>query len=108
MTAQEIISGLLIRIPVQIPDCRVWRRNVGAAMTDRGFVRFGIPGEADITGIASGGRRIEIEVKAGRDKLSDKQAKFLAMIELRGGIAFVARDVDGAIAELRRRIEERG
>lgn len=104
MTAGQIIHDLLLRIPVDIPGARVWRRNVGAAKTEYGFVRFGLPGEADVTGIAPDGRRLEIEVKAGRDRLTPKQEKFLSMIESRGGIALVARDVDGCIAELRRRI----
>lgn len=104
-TAREIIHDLLIRIPVEFPGARAWRRNVGAAMTEHGFVRYGLPGEADITGIAPGGLRLEIEVKARRDRLSPAQVNFLSMVERAGGIAVVAHDVAQAIMEIRRRLE---
>jgi len=102
-TANQIISGLLLTIPVKIPGARIWRQNTGAAQTARGFVRFGLPGTSDLIGILPDGRFMSIEVKAGRDRLSDKQASFLAMINERGGIGIVARDVDEAIREIRER-----
>ena len=106
LAARQIIHDLLIRIPSEIPGARAWRRNVGGAMTATGFVRFGIPGEADITGIAPNGKRIEIEVKAAGDRLRPEQERFLAMVNEAGGIGIVARDVDGAIREIQRRISQ--
>jgi hypothetical protein len=100
MTAREITSKLLIEIPKRFP-ARVRRRNVGAAVAGDRFIRFSTPGEADITGIAGPhGTCIEIEVKAGSDRLSPEQLSFLAMIERHGGIALVARDVEGTLAAL--------
>jgi hypothetical protein len=64
-----------------------------------------LPGEADIDGIVGPhGRRLAIEVKAGRDKQSEAQRSFQKMIESHGGIYIIARDVEGALAELRGRI----
>jgi hypothetical protein len=40
------------------------------------FVRYGLPGESDVTGIA-GGIRLEIEVKAAKDKPTPDQVRFL-------------------------------
>ncbi|MDE2103410.1 MAG: VRR-NUC domain-containing protein [Patescibacteria group bacterium] len=106
MTAKEITAGLLCAIPKHFP-ARVWRRNVGAAVAGDRFIRFSLPGEADITGIIEPGIRLEIEVKAGKDRLTPEQVSFLAMVEKHGGIALVAHDVDTAIAELRKIWEAR-
>lgn len=105
MTAQEITSGLLVRIPQEF-NARVWRVNVISQKVGDRFIRAGIKGMADISGIAGpGGRRLEIEVKAGRDRLRPEQASWGQMIERHGGIFIVARGVDQAIGELRHRLE---
>jgi hypothetical protein len=57
-------------------------------------VRFGVPGQADISGILVGGRRLEIEVKGPTGRMSDQQRKFRAMIECFGGLYILARSVD--------------
>lgn len=81
-------------------DLRAWRNNVGAAR-DRGrFVRFGLPGSADITGIFDDGRRLEIEVKAAGGRLSQKQKFFGAMIEQFGGVYIVVRSAAELIEKL--------
>jgi len=72
-------------------DLRAWRNNVGAARDGGRFVRFGLPGSADITGILNDGRRLEIEVKAPGGRLSEKQKNFGAMIQKFGGVFFVVR-----------------
>lgn len=75
-------------------DVRIWRNNVGCAKDGGRFVRFGLPGSADITGITQDGLRLEIEVKAARGKLSCKQERFRAMIEKFGGVYIVARSAE--------------
>jgi hypothetical protein len=52
------------------------------------------------TGIATRGRRLEIEVKAGRDTLSENQINFGKMIKELGGIYLVARDIDTTLEQL--------
>ncbi len=100
MTSGQITSRLLLELPKRFP-CRAWRQNTGAAVGASGrMIRFGVRGQADITGIidVSGcGVRLEIEVKAGRDQPSEQQVNFGAMIERMGGIYVLARDVEGAL-----------
>jgi hypothetical protein len=54
---------------------------------------------ADFLGVHRG-RPIAIEVKAGRDRLSQDQTKFLASWARAGGVAIVARDVPSVAREL--------
>ena len=96
------------------PALRIWRANTGmgwfangepARKTDRGAypVRFGTPGQGDISGLVlPSGRRLEIECKA-RTKQSDDQKSFQKMIVSFGGVYVLARsldDVDRALAAL--------
>jgi hypothetical protein len=111
ITAAQIIHDLLIRIPKEFP-ARCWRHNVIAACAGDRFVRSSMPGISDIVGIVNVGAAIDpagvflaIEVKSPRDRVSPVQLAWLAMINRHGGIGFIARDVDGALDELRRRIE---
>lgn len=85
------------------PGIRLWRNNTGAASTKTGqVVRFGVPGQADISGVlAPHGRRIEIEVKSATGRQSQKQRRFQAMIEKHGGLYVLARSVEDVGAALR-------
>ena len=56
-------------------------------------IRFGMVGQADITGIMLGGRRLEIEVKAPAGKQSPEQVNYQRMIEKHGGRYILARSV---------------
>lgn len=76
-------------------------------------IKWGIQGCADISGIAPVpvigydipfGIRIEIEVKADGDKVSEEQINFGKMIESAGGIYIVCRDVNSALHELGKKI----
>lgn len=81
-------------------DLRLWRQNGGVATSEDGsrWVRFGIPGCADLSGVLADGRRLEIEVKRPGGQLSDQQRAFQAMIERFNGVYIVARSVDEALA----------
>ena len=52
---------------------RLWRANVGVARIGNRVVHFGVPGQADLTGILPGGVRLEVEVKSA-DGTSDRRA----------------------------------
>lgn len=80
------------------------RRNRGVAIGARGqSVRFGdFDGAADITGILVDGRRVELEVKTAKGRLSEQQVAFGAMIVANQGVWGVARSVDEAIAIVER------
>lgn len=82
-------------------DMKIWRQNTGAALGKSGLIRFGVPGQADITGLLiPSGRRIEIEVKDAKGRQRQSQKKFQAMIENAGGIYILARSVEDVYKKL--------
>ena len=94
MTETDLVNSILLEFGAR-PDLRIWRQNTGAARTSRGaLVRFGIPGQADISGILSGGRRIEIECKTKTGRQTKEQKAWQAMIERFGGLYVLARSVE--------------
>lgn len=95
MREGNLVAAILLEFGSR-PGVRLWRQNAGAARTRTGaFVRFGVPGQADISGImAPTGQRIEIECKTENGRVSAAQRKWGAMIEKFGGIYVVARSVE--------------
>jgi hypothetical protein len=73
---------------------RLWRANVLAARMGDRFVRAGVAGQADLTGILPDGRRVEIEVKSERGRQTKDQRNFQRMIERFGGVYVLARSVE--------------
>jgi hypothetical protein len=86
------------------PDLRLWRANVGAVRLGRRLVRFGVPGQADLTGILPDGRRLEIEVKAPDGRQTPAQRAYQKMIEKFHGVYILARSTD----DVRQRLEAIG
>ena len=72
---------------------RLWRANVLAARMGNRFVRAGVRGQADLTGILRGGIRLEIEIKSPTGRQSPDQRNFQQLIERFGGIYVLARSV---------------
>src|SRR3990167_6033936 len=75
-----------------------WRNNSGAVAYGspgqrRRFVRYGLPGSADILAVLEGGRFAAIECKRGKTAVTDRQVEFLSEVRSRGGLALVVRDV---------------
>jgi hypothetical protein len=93
MTERQLQQAIL-RVFGTRADLRLWRANVGVARIGRRVVRFGVPGQADITGILPNGRRLEIEVKAPDGRQSEDQRNFQRMIERFGGLYVLARSVE--------------
>lgn len=85
------------------PRVVLWRQNTGALAIGKRFVRFGLPGQADISGlIAPTGRALFIEVKSDRGRQSPQQVTFQRFVEKHGGLYVLARslsDVRGALGE---------
>ncbi len=79
---------------------RLWRANVGVAhiggprSAGGRVVRFGLPGQADLTGILPCGVRLEIEVKRPGCPQTCEQRAFQRMIEHFGGVYVLARSVE--------------
>ncbi len=88
---------------------RLWRANTGVAQIGSRVVRFGVPGQADLTGILQlGGIGVSlwIEVKSASGRQTQEQVWFQQMVERLGGLYILARsveDVDDAINAYRRR-----
>ena len=83
----------------------LWRNNRLNAMAigrngKKRMVSAGMDGQADLSGIMPDGRRLEVETKTPRDKMSDKQIAFRRMIMSRGGVYIIARDLETCMAEL--------
>lgn len=64
------------------------------------YMRFGIKGAADITGMLRGGRRLEVECKADRGAVRDDQDVFLQAVSGGGGLGVVVRSVDELVEAL--------
>lgn len=73
---------------------RIWQQNTGAAKRGRAFIRFGVPGQADISGITADGRRVEIECKTGEGKRKKEQVRWGKMIEGMNGVYVLARSLE--------------
>jgi len=83
------------------PDIRLWRRNVGAVVTDnKRFIRFGVAGMSDLEGIIKElkcpqcgminyGVHIEMELKGDDGRLSPHQKNWLEDTERYNGITLV-------------------
>lgn len=81
---------------------KAWRNNTGArainyerknGQTGRSFIKFGEKGSSDVFALYRG-TFYSIEIKTGRDKLSDDQVRWMDEINERGGVAFETRSID--------------
>lgn len=98
---EKRIQNAILREFGTRPDMRVWRANVGVGFYGRRAVRFGVAGQADLTGILPDGRRLEIEVKAAGGRPSRDQRAYQRIIESFGGVYVLARSVDDVYRALR-------
>jgi len=99
MTEKQVQNAIL-RAFGTLPTLRLWRANVGAARIGRRVVRFGIAGQADLTGILPDGRRLEIEVKSAIGRQTAAQKAFQEMIERFHGVYILARSVEDVRRQL--------
>lgn len=76
----------------------VVRNNVGRFYTSSGFpIAVGVPGMADLTLLAQGGKTIFIEVKTPTGKLSEQQKRFKEAVERLGFEYIVMRSKEEAV-----------
>ena len=85
----------LIQMEASKVGARLWRNNVGTAMTKNGsFITFGLcVGSSDLIGIYKG-RFLAVEVKAKGKKPTKEQINFIDFINKFGGIAGVCYSVE--------------
>lgn len=104
MTPESKVVHAILKSWGAHPRLRIWRVNTGMAQLKGQWVRFGVPGQADISGVVGPtGIRLEIECKAPKGRQSDEQKAWQAMIEKFGGLYVLARsveDVDRALAAI--------
>lgn len=96
---------LLARLnALRMPDgnlvCWCWRNNTGMAQFGSRTVAFGVTGQADISGLIRGGKRLEVEVKTASGRQSPKQRVFQHQIEALGGLYLVCHGVEEIRATL--------
>ena len=97
LTEAELLRQILLAIGSR-PDVRLWRKNVGAAMSGGRFIRFGTPGAADLLGLLQGGRFLAIEVKSATGRLTPEQRAWGEMVQRFGGTYLVVRSVEEAVS----------
>ena len=104
MTEKQLQNEIL-RTFGTIPRLRMWRANTGVARIEKRVVRFGVPGQADLTGILPEGRRLEIEVKSPTGRQTPEQRSFQGIIEKFNGVYVLARSVEDVWSALRKYLE---
>lgn len=105
---ETVIQGRIMEA-LSVAGCLVWRNNTGALPDGRTgrLVKYGLcKGSSDIIGIAPGGRFLAVEVKTPTGRATKEQELFLAAVRRRGGIGFVARSADEAVALLRAALDQ--
>lgn len=111
--ADIFTADLLIELHKQFHQyLRCWRNNRAKVKVLRengrvGWMDAGIDGQADISGLlAPRGRRLEIEVKVGKDQLREDQERFRNAVVSLGAVYIEAREMGQTLAEVRKAIEE--
>ena len=105
-----------IMLALSQAGCLIWRNNTGVAwqgeqvnktrdtITLRNYrpVHFGLcKGSADLIGVTPCGRFLACEVKTPTGRASDAQQRFLLAVNRAGGLGFIARSADEALATLK-------
>ncbi|MHB8871645.1 MAG: VRR-NUC domain-containing protein [Candidatus Doudnabacteria bacterium] len=98
-TANDLTDAIVTYLNLQ--GHFVWRQNNGGVFDPTKKIfrknpkqKKGVP---DICGISKHGYGLYIEVKTGKDKLSEEQKEFAKSVAARGGIWIVARSIDNVI-----------
>lgn len=92
---ESVVQGEILKHYANHTRVVLWRQNTGAAKFGKSFVRFGLPGQADLSGvIAPSGRALFIECKSARGVQSPQQKVFQRFVEKHGGLYVLARTLD--------------
>ena len=83
-------------------DICLHRQNTGVAKDQRTgqLVRFGTPGQGDLTGMLTVGGlgiHLELEVKTSTGRQSEVQIQYQHMVERHGGVYLLCRSVADAV-----------
>jgi hypothetical protein len=106
-----IMNRILLAVGSRL-DCWVWRNNVGAFEDPKHpgrWIRFGVPGSADILGmLIPSGRMLGIEVKTPTGQLDEKQLRWRTKFIRSGGLYILARSEEQCVRELNAGVEGAG
>jgi len=107
MRSEQAFMKLLMIALCRALPVRCWRQNAGRWRTEKGHWIEGAPkGAADLSGIILGsGKRLEIEVKAQKGRISDEQKHWAEKIAEFGGVYVLVQD-DGTPEAIAHAIEQ--
>lgn len=107
LKSQKIREADVIRaVSAYVKRCRLclWRQNTGSMSREyngkTSYVKFGLKGAADFTGILPDGRRIEVECKRPGGRQSPDQRAFQLMIERNGGVYLLVESLDEFVRKI--------
>ena len=104
---KDIQSETMIRLQEAYPTALILRQNTGAAKNHAGhFVRFGVPGQADLKTIIHG-LAVEIEVKSETGRQRKDQKNYQQAVESAGGIYVLGSSPTKILEEIKCKITER-
>ncbi len=96
-----LVNSLLLALAPRADLGKFWKQATGAIQNiDGAYIRYGLVGSADISGILRTGQRCEIEAKTGAGVQSKEQKNFQAMIAEYNGVYIVARDIPSVLTTL--------
>lgn len=99
---------MLLYIAKNFPKVRIWESATGMArsMDGQRIVRYGLKGQADLTGITDEGRFLAVEIKTGSARQSKTQKAFQNMIEKNNGIYLLVTNKKPISAQIKKLSEE--
>lgn len=102
---RDVLAGVLDAC--RVLGISVQRQNTGMATNPKGKkVRFGVAGNADISGTLPDGRRLEIEVKRPGKRPTDEQYHRMNEVNATNGVAFWTDDAERCLNALRRIVQD--
>lgn len=107
-----VLRDVLEFLNIGIRNCVAWRQNTGSHTFPGSdgrtrFVRYGVPGQGDITGLLRG-YRLEAEVKRRGKQPTPLQAAWLDMVRQSGGVSFWCDSIPSCIERLEEEFGRRG
>jgi hypothetical protein len=98
MSETDLVKRTLLALCKEFPQGLWYRRNTGAMKTESGFVRFGLPGMADIGGIMTKAYELEAKIKT---KQRPEQILWQKAVERAGGVYILFHTVEECISAIR-------
>lgn len=96
--AQTRLALSRLRTPSGQRACVCWRQAVGSFrhLYSDGIIKIGVEGMADIGGVLSDGRCLQVETKTATGRLREAQIAWREMVISMGGLYVLARSPDDA------------